>query len=492
MYIFVLSNIKLLHMCINLQRLPNPRFRGQRPTSYPTPFGGDNQRYFINVPCGKCIECSDAKRNDLFVRASFEYKSMLKAGGIAYFVTLTYANNCLPTFNHRPCFNREDVTNFLRRLRARHFKFCKKFKHNYHGIRYFVTSEYGHETHRPHYHMVIFCYHPINEYLIPYLVRSTWHYGIVDVQSLQSNIGIHYVSKYAGKDINNRQGDADISAAIKRYKCTLFEQPWYKVKTLHNMITTYEGFVHAYKGHDKDFDAWYSTLVKFRQRKQFYLCSQHLGHDALAAAVTVRDCVYGSRISVPFCSSSYSIPQSFVKRVCNTVLGANYLQRVFSAEKSLVKLLSKIVTYEKITNSEVLDWEGIFSFSREFFISNPSISMYQWFRFVEYNPITLCWHLRRSFYSARRFFLDKLDNSFPNLVNSGHSLESDVKYFNEHVDLGMYPFDNPTTVKQMDAFYRFQEQIPDIVKLINFKPYETKLKNRREYSHKVSISPNYV
>ena len=244
-------------MCINLQRLPNPRFRGQRPTSHPAPYGGDNQRYFINVPCGKCIECSDAKRNDLFVRASFEYRSMLKARGTAYFVTLTYANNCLPTFNHRPCFNREDVTNFLRRFRARHFKFCKQFKHNYHGIRYFVTSEYGHETHRPHYHMVIFCYHPINEYLIPYLVRSTWHFGIVDVQSLQSNFGIHYVSKYAGKDINYQKGDADISAAIKRYKRTLFVQPWYKAKTVHNMITKYEDFVHAYKGRDSEFDSWY-------------------------------------------------------------------------------------------------------------------------------------------------------------------------------------------------------------------------------------------
>ena len=112
-------------MCINLQRLPNPRYRGQLPTSYPSQFGGVNQRYYINVPCGKCLECSDKKRNDLFVRASFEYLSMLKAGGTAYFVTLTYANNCLPTFNHRPCFNREDVTTFLRRFRARHFKFCK-------------------------------------------------------------------------------------------------------------------------------------------------------------------------------------------------------------------------------------------------------------------------------------------------------------------------------------------------------------------------------
>lgn len=479
-------------MCINLQRLPNPRFRGQRPTSHPNPYGGDNQRYFINVPCGKCIECSDAKRNDLFVRASFEYKSMLKAGGIAYFVTLTYANNCLPTFNHRPCFNREDVTNFLRRLRARHFKFCKRFNHAYHGIRYFVTSEYGHETHRPHYHIVIFCYHPINEYLIPYLVRSTWHYGIVDVQSLESNIGIHYVSKYAGKDINNQQGDSDISAAIKRYKRTLFVQPWYKAKTEHYMINTYEDFVHSYKGRDEQFDSWYSTLVKFRQRKQFYLCSKHLGHDALSDAVTVRDCVLGSRISVPFCSASYSIPQSFVKRVCNGVLGANYLQRVISAEKSLEQFLMKIAMYEKNQNADVLDWESIFPFNRDAFLSSPQSALAYWLKYVEYNPLTLCWHLRTSFYNWSTYLMDNLHYIHPDLSKSGHSLESDIEYLKLHHDIDLFPLDNPLPIHQMDSFYRFQEQLPDIVQLINSKPYETKLQNRREYSHKVSISSNYV
>ena len=476
-------------MCINLQRLPNPRFRGQCPTSFPS---GDNQRYYINVPCGKCIECSDAKRNDLFVRASFEYQSMLKAGGIAYFVTLTYANNCLPSFNHRPCFNREDVTNFLRRFRARHFKFCKQFNHAYHGIRYFVTSEYGHETHRPHYHMVIFCYHPINEYLIPYLVRSTWHYGIVDVQSLESNIGIHYVSKYAGKDINNQQGDSDILAAIKRYKRTLFSQPWYKAKTEHNMITTYENFVHAYKGRDSEFDAWYSTLVKFRHRKQFYLCSKHLGHDALADACTVSDCVYGSSVSVPFCSHPYPIPQSFVKRVCNGVLGANYIKRVFSAQKSLQQILVKIGLFERLTDSEIIDWEGIFSFTRDSFLSMPDTSLCEWLKYVEYNPLTLCWQLRRSFYSARCHFMGMIPSLHPDLSQRGHTLESDVDYFKSSVCLDLYPLDNPFTLVQMDKFYRFQTELPDIINLITKQSYEQKLKNRREYSHKVSISRNYV
>lgn len=484
-------------MCINLQRFPNPRFSGVRPTSYPFPYAGDAERYFINVPCGKCIECSDSKRNDLFVRASYEYHNLIRSNGVAYFVTLTYNNKCIPRFRHRACFNRSDVTNFLRRLRARHFKFCKQFGYKYHGLRYFVTSEYGHETHRPHYHMVIFNYAPINEYLIPYLVKSTWFYGMVNVQTLQSNVGINYVAKYAGKDINNIRGDFDISHAIKLYKGSLSSQPWYKSKTLNGIIVTYEEFVQYYKGRDKDFDAWYNKLTKLRQRKQFYLCSKHLGHAGLAGVVTLRDCVYGNRISVPSSAVQYSIPQSFVKRLCSTTLGANYLQRQISAENSLKNLLFKIGTYEINNEVEILDWKKIFPFDRETFMLSPVSVFGNYLNFVEYNPLTLCWYLRHESFSPRSFFKGIVDldcklNDFY-LRNNHFTLDSDFDYLKGHYTLSnFFVIQNPISLEMMNSFYEFQTQIPDIVKLINSKPYETKLKSRRDYSHKVSISANYV
>lgn len=484
-------------MCINLQRFPNPRFRGVRPTSFPFPFTGDSERYFINVPCGKCIECSDAKRNDLFVRASYEYHNLIRHNGEAYFVTLTYNNKCVPRFRHRTCFNRSDVTTFLRRLRARHFKFCKKFGYKYHGLRYFVTSEYGHETHRPHYHMVLFNYAPVNQYLIPYLVKSTWLFGMVNVQTLQSNVGINYVAKYAGKDINNLRGDFDITYAIKLYKGSLSCQPWYQEKSCHNSIRTYEDFVQTYKGRDKDFDSWYQKLTKLRQRKQFYLCSKHLGHAGLSDFVTLRDCVYGNTISVPSSSSQFSIPQSFVKRACNTTLGANYLQRQISAENSLKNLLFKIGNYETINNVEILDWKAIFPFDRESFMLSPVSTFGHFLDFAEYNPLTLCWCIRHQSFSPRSYFkclvdLDiKLNNNY--LYHNDFTIESDFDFLKEHYrERDFFVIDNPITIEMMTRFYDFQSKIPDIVKLINSKPYETKLKNRFDYSHKVSIAPTYV
>lgn len=217
-----------------------------------------------------------------------------------------------------------------------------------------------------------------------------------------------------------------------------------------------------------------------------------MGHDALADVCTVRDCVYGLSVSVPFCNHPYPIPQSFVKRVCNTVLGANYLQRVISAEKSLEQVLLRIAIYERNQSADVLDWESIFPFNRDAFLSSPQSALAYWLNFVEYNPLTLCWHLRTSYYNWRTYLMDNLHYIHPDLSKSGHSLESDIDYLKVHHDIDAFPLDNPLSIQQMDAFYCFQEQLPDIVQLINFKSYETKLKNRREYSHKVSISPNYV
>ena len=129
----------------------------------------------------------------------------------------------------------------------------------------------------------------LNQFITYYEMLTEWNEKM-NLTAIIDDYGIivkHFVdclecTKLIGKDINNLEGDLDISFAIKRYKGSLSSQPWYKAKTLNNTISTYEEFVQFYKGHDKDFDTWYQKLIKLRQRKQFYLCSKHLGHDGLS------------------------------------------------------------------------------------------------------------------------------------------------------------------------------------------------------------------
>lgn len=478
-------------MCVNLQLYPNPRYKDLRPTAHPLPSGDHPQRAFIAVPCGKCIECSDRKRNDLFVRASYEYSDCLSNGGSAFFVTLTYNNKCLPMFGHRPCFNRADVITFLRRLRARHFKFCKKFGYTYDGIRYFVTSEYGHETHRPHYHIVLFVHRPLNANLIPYLVRSTWHFGMVDVQHLESNIGVKYVAKYAGKDINNTDGDIALTKAIREYKRSLYVQPWFNDYKNRYLTDDYNDLVKILLDKDEKFTQWYNVLRKLRQKKQFYTCSKHLGHAALSRVVRDRDVVCGAAIAVPGCFDPYPIPQSYRVRVCSQHLGWSYLSRIYGACANLKANLLKISAFEAAEDTSLIDWQGIFGFSREQFFANPDFYFRNWYSQVEYDAGICAWQLRTRFVKIDDVLLHAYVLG-KNKTDGHFIMDDDIKLVDEIKSWYSCNYQSLLNEHNMQKLYDFYIQLPDLITLITKKSYENKIRHRRDYSAKVSRSVNYL
>lgn len=97
----------------------------------------------VFVPCGKCLACRINRRREWTLRLQNEQVYSKSS----FFVTLTYDDEHLPKDdNGRPCVSKRDVQLFLARLR-------KKFGD---GIRYFINSEYGPETFRPHYHAIFF------------------------------------------------------------------------------------------------------------------------------------------------------------------------------------------------------------------------------------------------------------------------------------------------------------------------------------------------
>lgn len=107
---------------------------------------------FITVPCGKCAACIVSSANEWRVRLQEE----LAASSTAYFVTLTYDDSHLffqkcavsdGVSASLPVVSKYDIQCFFKRLR-KHLKGTK--------IRYFLVSEYGPSTLRPHYHCIIF------------------------------------------------------------------------------------------------------------------------------------------------------------------------------------------------------------------------------------------------------------------------------------------------------------------------------------------------
>lgn len=101
----------------------------------------------MHVPCGKCLACRINKRREWTLRLCHEEVF----SDTAYFVTLTYDEEHLPIAGDFPAVYKPDIQLFMKRLRKDVAKYDPEIR-----IRFFLNSEYGERTERPHYHMLLF------------------------------------------------------------------------------------------------------------------------------------------------------------------------------------------------------------------------------------------------------------------------------------------------------------------------------------------------
>ncbi|UPW41594.1 replication initiator protein [Peromfec virus RodF8_47] len=151
----------------------------------------------IFVPCGKCAACIVNSANEWRVRLQEEFYN----SDSAYFITLTYSDEFIPlqTVSNSlgdsriaAVVSKRDIQLFLKRLR-KHFEPAK--------IRYFLVSEYGPNTLRPHYHAIVFNLPfgygdtEITCAQINKVIRQIWNRGNVLVDPVTYG-RISYVTKY--------------------------------------------------------------------------------------------------------------------------------------------------------------------------------------------------------------------------------------------------------------------------------------------------------
>lgn len=103
------------------------------------------------VPCGRCNFCLQSRRLDWAFRIQREQKNSISSN----FITLTYADEYIPIEpgTGTPQLDKSDLQKFFKRLRKINEKYSRKAAHR---IRYYAVGEYGSETKRPHYHIILF------------------------------------------------------------------------------------------------------------------------------------------------------------------------------------------------------------------------------------------------------------------------------------------------------------------------------------------------
>lgn len=92
----------------------------------------------IKIPCGKCVGCRLEQSRQWAVRCMNEKRMH----GASSFLTLTYDDKNLPSGN---TLVKSDLQNFMKRLRHETGP----------GLRFFACGEYGENTSRPHYHVLL-------------------------------------------------------------------------------------------------------------------------------------------------------------------------------------------------------------------------------------------------------------------------------------------------------------------------------------------------
>lgn len=155
------------------------------------------------VPCGKCLLCYSARRDDWSVRLQLH---TLSYDHMPFFVTLTYDTPHLK-FADDATLCRSDLTLFIKRLKDRYNLYNT-------GFSYFGCGEYGDkdnssvEIARPHYHLILYGFDALNKaYERSWLeankmIREVWQNGNVDVGVAEWS-GIHYVTKYVLKYVED-------------------------------------------------------------------------------------------------------------------------------------------------------------------------------------------------------------------------------------------------------------------------------------------------
>lgn len=139
-------------MCVNPISIPNPQYarsvyRSERGELVKLSSNLYSHRKYIDVPCGKCVDCRNTYYNSILQRCLVEARS-----SYMYFVTLTYDNKhipCVDVAGHTIYYaNYQHIVDMFKRLRAANL-FDRDF-------RYICVNEYGDKRHRPHFHLLIF------------------------------------------------------------------------------------------------------------------------------------------------------------------------------------------------------------------------------------------------------------------------------------------------------------------------------------------------
>lgn len=297
---------------------------------------------FMDVPCGKCLECELQKQRDWLVRLYYEYKYNLSLGGVSYFLTNTYNEDEIPKLNIQDkevkllqdwllnlrdmpdkqdlfdsfeekynvspeyyipyleyCFSRKDLQKMIKSLRQiLHQEGILDYSDK-RTIRVFVVTEYGEDRHRPHYHIIFFLPIFIEAQQFKRYVERAWSRKMSPDEITPAMLAVGKLLKKGRNTVmSSHKGWTDIHISKNKYGRVYYNRQYGKISYSDKWtpdIKSPEGIAYVCKYVSKK-DRFVSS-TEFRVLKdylKFFPSVKFLrsaGHDDLADVIlTLRDC----------------------------------------------------------------------------------------------------------------------------------------------------------------------------------------------------------
>jgi len=149
----------------------------------------DERLNYIEVPCGRCMECKRSKANEWRVRLSEEIRQ--RKDGV--FVTLTFSDESLVELGKDAKGFGYSFENDIAKLAVKRMSERYRSREGK-ALRHWLVTELGGKySERIHLHGLIFCKNDYNQ------IKKDWKYGNIWIGDYVSERTINYMTKYVMK-----------------------------------------------------------------------------------------------------------------------------------------------------------------------------------------------------------------------------------------------------------------------------------------------------
>lgn len=168
-------------MCLYPRTIRNPKYLPNKKNGGVPPICTDERLRYVQIKCGKCLECKKQKKREWITRLSEELKNNKEK---AWFMTLTVDPEHMKTLSEK--YQLTDKNDIMTKAHRLYLELIRK--HTKKSVKHWSITELGEKNGRIHLHGIF--WGNVN------ILKKSWKHGFVFVGQFVNEKTINYITKY--------------------------------------------------------------------------------------------------------------------------------------------------------------------------------------------------------------------------------------------------------------------------------------------------------